>query len=446
MTLAVTAVVAVALGVAAAALLWLLSNQLVAAEAGAVLRARDIAGLAEGGQLPSTLSFPGEDTGVTQVVDASGAVIASTPNVEGEAPIVHETLTPGQLRSHIAGGLSVAGKSRFVIVSLGASSPIGPVTVHTASSLGAADQTRGTIAFALLIGYPALLVVVALSARHAIGRSLVPVEAIRAEVADIGDQDLDRRVPEPGSGDEIDHLAKTMNTMLGRLEQSAVRQRRFVADASHELRNPIASLRTVLEVAAAHPETATLNATVDDALADTYRLERLVADLLTLARFDDPDGDTRRREVDLVAICQNFSPSFRAASDATAPTVERRMPAVAWIVADPVVARGAITNLIENAMRHAKSRVMITIGQDDGRFALHVDDDGDGIAPDDRARVFERFTRLDDARTRNDGGSGLGLAIVQEFARSQGGNVDITANALGGARFTLTIDATATDP
>ena len=203
---------------------------------------------------------------------SAGRVIASTPNLEGESPIARTVLEPGQVRSDIVTGLPIAGDSRFVDrLGRRSSTPTGVVTVYTASSLEAADQTLFAIGIAMALGYPALLLVVALSASRAIGRTLAPVEAIRAEVADIGEHGLDRRVPEPGSGDEIDRLAGTMNTMLARLEQSSLRQRRFVADASHELRSPVASLRTVLEVASAHPETATLRATVDDALADTHQ-------------------------------------------------------------------------------------------------------------------------------------------------------------------------------
>jgi signal transduction histidine kinase len=436
-----TGVVAVALGIAAIGLFWLISNRLVAAErASAVLRARDIAGLAEAAQLPKSLAFPGEASGVAQVVDGDGRVIASTSNLEGEGPIARTVLEPGQVRSDIIAGLPIAGDSRFVVASAAVTTPTGVVTVYTASSLEAADQTLFAIGIAMALGYPALLLVVALSASRAIGRTLAPVEAIRAEVADIGEHGLDRRVPEPGSGDEIDRLAGTMNTMLARLEESSLRQRRFVADASHELRSPVASLRAVLEVASAHPETATLRATVDDALADTHRLEVLVADLLTLARLDDAGAGLRLQPVDLVETCRT--------SAASTATVEVRMesPQEAWVTGDPLVVRRAVTNLVENALRHARTQVTVTIERDDRYWVLRVDDDGGGIAPEDRARVFERFVRLDDARSRDAGGSGLGLAIVAEVAESLGGTVEVTDSPLGGARFTLTVPAADASP
>jgi signal transduction histidine kinase len=440
-TLVATGVVAVALGIAAIGLFWLISNRLVAAErASAVLRARDIAGLAEAAQLPTSLAFPGEATGVAQVVDRAGRVIASTSNLEGEPPIATTVLEPGQVRSDIIGGLPFAGDARFVVASAAATTPTGLVTVYTASSLETAEQTLAAIGIAMALGYPALLLVVALSASRAIGRALAPVEAIRAEVADIGEHGLDRRVPEPGSGDEIDRLAGTMNTMLARLEQSSSRQRRFVADASHELRSPVASLRTVLEVASAHPETATLRATVDDALADTHRLEVLVADLLTLARLDDAGAGLQLRPVDLVETCRTSIPATATVE------VRRQPPREAWVTGDALVVRRAVTNLVENALRHARAKVQVTIERDDRCWVLRVDDDGDGIASEDRERVFERFVRLDDARSRDEGGSGLGLAIVAEIAEILGGEVEITDSPLGGARFSLALPAAEAPP
>jgi signal transduction histidine kinase len=421
---------------AAGGLLWLLGNQLVAAErATAILRAQDIAALASSGDLPTSLSFPGEDRGVAQVVDQNGTVVASTPNLEGEPPIAPDMPAPAEVRSAVLHDLPVGDESRFVVVSLGTTTPEGPATVYTAASLEAADQTLSAVTVALLVGYPILLLVVALSARTAIGRALYPVEAIRTEVADIGERDLHHRVPESGTGDEIDRLAGTMNSMLARLERSTERQRRFVADASHELRSPVASLRTVLEVATAHPESATLQATVDDALTDTLRLEQLVADLLTLARLDDRGNSSRREIIDLVSLC------VAELSRRNDPRIRTALPPEALIEADESLVRRAVANLVDNAARHAQSIVELSIERGSGEVALHVDDDGAGVAPADRRQLFERFTRLDDARARDEGGSGLGLAIVAEIAGALGGSVAVSDSALGGARFTLRLPA-----
>ena len=432
--MAATLVVAIALAGAGFVLLWLLGNQLVAGErSNAQLRAQDLGALAAAGRLPARLSFPGEDRGTAQVMDEAGVVVAATENVAGEPPIASDRPAAGQIRSAIRSDLPVGERGRFVVVSVGIDTPTGLVTVYTASTLESADETRRAIATALAAGYPILLLIVALAARAAIGRALTPVEAIRAEVAELGERDLHRRVPESGAGDEIDRLAGTMNTMLGRLERSAERQRRFVGDASHELRSPVASLRAVLEVAAAHPDTASLQGTVTDALVDTLRLERLVADLLTLARLDNPTAPSRRTILDLVSVCVD---ELGRRDDAR---IELDLPVAAAVVGDEAHVRRVITNLVDNALRHSCSVVRISIDQLDSRQALHVDDDGEGVPVTDRGRIFERFTRLDDARASDDGGSGLGLAIVAELARVLGGAVVVSDSYLGGARFTLTM-------
>ena len=272
------------------------------------------------------------------------ATVAS--NLEGEPPIVAARPASGRMVSTIRGGLPIGDHNRFVVVALGATTATGPVTVYTAASLDRTDDTLSAIAWSLAIGYPLLLVVVAMAASRAIGRALHPVEAIRREVADIGEHDLHRRVPEPGTRDEIDRLAGTMNIMLARLEQSAERQRRFVADTSHELRSPVASLRAVLEVAAAHPDAATMQLTVTNALVDTLRVERLVGDLLALARLDNPEMRDSRRAVNLVAVCSGlFEPLERGS---VTLTLSAAGPALVW--GDDALVRRAVLNLMDNAI------------------------------------------------------------------------------------------------
>jgi signal transduction histidine kinase len=438
-TVAATLVVALALAFAALGLLALLRNRLITAErAAATLRAYDIAALAATGDLPAPLSFPGEDTGVAQVAYADGTVLVASTNLTGEPPIIDAQPSLGATVSVIRRGLPIGDNHRFVVVAVGATTPNGPATVYTAASLDRADDTLVAITLSLAIAYPLLLMVVAGTAYAAIGRALHPVEAIRAEVADIGEHDLHRRVPEPGSGDEIDRLAGTMNTMLARLERSADRHRRFVADASHELRSPLASLRTVLEVAAAHPDPATTQLTVEDALIDTTRLEALVADLLALARLDNPETRQQQRAVDLAALAQEVRE--RVDPGAVILTCTTHGPAI--VSGDAVLLQRALRNMIDNAIRHARSIVTVTVQPCVGGHQLVVDDDGMGVPSADRTRIFERFTRLDEARARDDGGSGLGLAIVTELADALGGTVTVDDSPMGGARFVLTLRAT----
>jgi signal transduction histidine kinase len=291
----------------------------------------------------------------------------------------------------------------------------------------------------MLVWLPVLLAVVAAVTWLVTGRALRPVEAIRAEMAEIRASDLSRRVPEPASRDEVAALARTTNETLAALEESVERQRRFVADASHELRSPIASLRTHLEVAAAHP--ALLE--VDDLLADVVRLQHLAADLLLLARLDaegaPPDGPRGRGPVDLGALVREEL-GQRARTD--------RLPVRAELGAEPAEVPGnrgqlarVLGNLVDNAQRHARSAVSVGLRRDGAWVVLAVADDGPGVPGAERERIFERFVRLDDARSRDAGGAGLGLAIARDVARRHGGTLSVRDAPGGGALFELRLPA-----
>jgi len=216
--------------------------------------------------------------------------------------------------------------------------------------------------------------------------------------------------------------------MLDRLAAGGARQRAFVADAAHELRSPLASIRTQLEVAQAHPEVASWSETADDVLVDVARLSRLVDDLLLLARLDDDRAAVRRSgSVDLAAV---------AAAAVARPG--RRLPVTLADPADPVVVRAGedavvrmLDNLLSNADRHATTAVRVSVCAEDGAGTVTVSDDGPGIPAAERSRVFERFARLDGSRAQDSGGSGLGLAIVRQLAQSFGGSVELLDAAPG---------------
>jgi signal transduction histidine kinase len=290
--------------------------------------------------------------------------------------------------------------------------PVGLQTVETAERF----LWGGVPAAALLIGGVAWF---------AVRRSLRAVGAIRAEVDGVRATDLGRRVPVPDSGDEITQLAVTMNEMLARLDRSVRRQSQFTADASHELRTPLASLRTQLEVQLAHPDRLDWRRSCENAVLDVTRMEALAGDLLLLSKLD-ADQHLRQEPVDLADLVTRHA----AARDTVEVTTE--------IEAAPVVLGHAgrlervLRNLVDNAERHAKSRVTITLAESDGQAVLSVQDDGPGIPAEDRERVFDRFVRLDDDRAREDGGSGLGLAIAAEIARTHGGTLHVADNVPGG--------------
>ncbi|MFF0336049.1 ATP-binding protein [Streptomyces fimicarius] len=305
------------------------------------------------------------------------------------------------------------------------------LTVYAGAPLAAEQEAVNTVRGAMLTGLPLLLVVVAGVTWLVTRRALRPVEGIRREMAAItASEDLARRVPEPGSRDEIAALARTTNETLTVLEASVERQRRFVADASHELRSPIASLRTQLEVAEAHPELLDL----PGAVADTVRLQVLAADLLLLARLDageKPGSAT----VELGALVREEV--SQRAGDRIAVRVEVPEGGAFEVNGSRGQLSRVIGNLLDNAQRHAEGSVAVSVAADGHGVRVEVRDDGAGVPEEERERIFERFVRLDDARSRDDGGAGLGLAIARDVASRHGGTLTVHRAAEGGAAFRL---------
>jgi signal transduction histidine kinase len=314
----------------------------------------------------------------------------------------------------------------------------GKVTLVAQRSLTEVNSAVGNLKTIMWFAVPALIAAVGFAVWLLAGRALRPVEAIRSEAEEITGTTLDRRVPEPRSKDEVGKLARTMNAMLDRLERSSQKQRQFVSDASHELRSPIASIRTNLEVALRNADTADWPVVARRALDEDERMEAMVTDLLDLARLDE-DAEvapvTSMPEVDLdeLVLDETLRP-HHAAVDTTrvsAGRVHGRREQLARVV----------RNLIDNADRHATSLVAVSLRNGSDTVELTVDDDGPGIAPADRERVFERFTRLDDGRARDDGGLGLGLSMVKTIVERHGGTVEIEDAPLGGARFAVRLPA-----
>ncbi|WP_280231942.1 sensor histidine kinase [Nocardia cyriacigeorgica] len=304
-----------------------------------------------------------------------------------------------------------------------------PVIVYAGASLETAESAVADARRAMLIGLPLLLAVVAAVTWLVTRRALRPVEAIRRELAEIMHGDLSRRVPEPRSRDEIARLAATTNETLAALEKSSERQRRFIADAAHELRSPIASLRTQLEVAQAHPDLLEM----DGVLGDTVRIQQLAADLLLLARLDAGE-QPRADRVDLRALIEQEI-SHR---------IGDRIPVEYTLPDEPIEVTGSrsqlarvLGNLVDNAQRHAATSVRVGLTRSAGTAVIDVVDDGSGVPEADRERIFQRFVRLDEARSRDDGGAGLGLAIVRDVVERHDGAIGVEGAPRGGARFVV---------
>ena len=442
-TAAATLAVAVFLAVAALAFALVQRHQLEATltettRSQAADLARQITGHAV---TPELVARPGDQT-LVQVVDARGTVVAASSSVQGAPPVVGDRPPPGSSRTIRSAELPVGEGEQFVVVAGGAKSADGPVVVLVAQSLELVDQSTSVVGELLLIGYPIVLLGVALSSYWLAGRALAPVEAIRRRVADIdGTAELDARVPVPDGDDEIARLAVTMNQMLSRLEVASERQHRFVSDASHELRSPLATIRAAHEISALHTDAADAETTHRDVLAELDRLDHLVGDLLSLARADEHDRAVAGSDVDLDHLLEQEARRLRSVGRVQvvldAPPVR--------VTGDPRLLSRALRNLVDNAVRHAGSTVTLRVRADDRRAVLEVEDDGPGVPAADRERVFERFVRLDASRARSSGGAGLGLAIAREIARRHGGELTATDGATG-ARFVLSLPADLQSP
>ena len=314
--------------------------------------------------------------------------------------------------------------------------------VVVVTSMQQYDHTVADVQRQVDFGVPILLAVVGLICWVIVGRALRPIEAMRREVSIVATNPVGphrHRVAEPANDDEVGRLARTLNLMLDRMEASTERERRFVSDASHELRSPIANIRTELEVALRHPDAADWGQVAGEVLGQNDRMEQLVAGLLLLARSDEGSLIASSEPTDLAHVARQV---VDAAADRrvslTAHPAQVRVPAV--------YAERMIANLIDNARRFASSAITVSVrpvhaGSEPADFVqVWVADDGPGVPEQEREQIFERFVRLDAARNRDDGGFGLGLAIVADLSRFYGGSIRVEPVGPG-AVFVLRLPA-----
>lgn len=330
--------------------------------------------------------------------------------------------------------VATVGMVRFVVRSKTVELNSGPAIIAVGRTLAGADEAARSASVLLSIAVPAIAASTAVLSWLLVGRSLRPVERIRADVEAIEASDLDRRVAEPEGRDEIARLARTMNVMLERLDRAQRTQRRFVSNASHELRSPVAAIRQHAQVAALHPSSMQISDLAQIVDNEAARMESLVSGLLILARADEFGGGNQR-EVDLDDLVLDEASRLRALGT----TVVTTAVGPAQVIGDEILLRSAVRNAADNARRHARHVVSFSVAQNGNDAVLWVDDDGPGVPVSDRDRVFGRFERRDDARARDSGGSGLGLAIIAEAARSSRGEALIAEAPLGGARLEIRI-------
>jgi signal transduction histidine kinase len=313
--------------------------------------------------------------------------------------------------------------------------PSGQYTVLVGGGSEAVEATARTVALLLACGAPIIIAVAGAATYWLVRRSLQSVDAIRSRVAEISTSDLAERVPVPSSRDEIAALAVTMNEMLARIEAGHRAQQRFLGDASHELRSPLATIISGLEVAEAHPELLDAELAINTLLPEAQRMRTLIEDLLLLARADEQSLVQHKQDMALDDLVEVEAARARREAGCTIRTEVRP----ARLTGDPAAMSRMIRNLVDNAVRHANSLIAIEVSSRNGTAKLSISDDGPGIAPAERTRVFERFVRLDSDRSRSGGGAGLGLAIVAEVVIAHGGTVTIDDRPGGGTKVIVVL-------
>ena len=389
-------------------------------------RAQDLSALMRrGGSLRATdgrLVERGES--FAQLLAPDGRVVDATPPLGSSSLLDDDELRAAQTEPLFTDRPAVPGldePARLLAV------PVGQRILVAGATRENRAETLSSLRDAFLIGGPMALLLATLAGYALAGAALRPIEAMRRRAAAISSASLGERLPVPETGDEVSRLGETLNEMLGRLASGLERERRFVADASHQLRTPLALLTTELELAlgrARSPEE--LRAALDSAAESTARLSRLTDDLLLLARADEGQIALKAEQTDVADVVNQVAERYGISVEAE-PLVVR---------ADPVRLEQALSNMVDNALRHGAAEVRLTASRENGTVELHVLDDGAGFPDGFLEHAFERFTRADPARRD---GSGLGLAIVDTIARAHGGTANAANRPGGGADVWLAL-------
>lgn len=444
-SLAAAGVVAIVTVLGALGMFFVISRSLYGSlRQSTIVQATAVAGMVRGGNLPSSLP---ESPSLIQVLSPSGRVLASDPAAAKDSALAGRIRGPGtkvaEVSSlgghHVRRNATLPGVSEgpWIVAKMPVPSARGAMTVVVATSVDTLGEFLSHLALLLVVGFPILLMMGGLLAWILAGRALAPVEKIRVEVASVAEGDLTKRVTEPDTQDEVGKLARTMNSMLDRLQAYAMRQRDFAADASHELRTPIAAIRAQLEVALAHPE-RDWRAVAGEVLGEVHLMGRVVEDLLSLARQGSSPAKSDPVDLDEIVLSEAKLARWRCERDGHIVSVDATRVSAGRVVGDPDQLRRMVRNLCDNAVHHARSEVRLSLSASGGFVELAVADDGSGIPIAYRERVFERFARLDESRSRDGGGAGLGLAIVKDIVSRHHGVVAVEMSDAGvGAKFVV---------
>ncbi len=421
-TIGASLILAIALVVGALAASSLLRSTLASdAESQLVDRVGEVQLLIDHHGLTPVLLPTGREVGQVQVIAANDNVVAVTPGLAGTTRLdVIDAPALGEQTTATVDGGTIGGipGQQYRMVARTVDSEFGPLTIYAVTSLDSADRAQSDLRNSLIIGVPILVALTAFVIYRVVARALAPVDSMRAEVDRIEATDLSGRVEPGSSDDEIANLGLTLNRMLDRLETESRRQQLFAAAASHELRSPLSTIRTELEVGLAYPDRAEWTKVAEDSLIEVARLEDLTRDLRML---------TRSRSMQASAAV-SIELSELVASEVSLRRPERGVRyqtslEPARLMADPDAVVRVIRNLFDNAERHAAGEVRVAVSEDQNGIALVVGNDGPEIPDADRERIFEPFMRLDEARSLDIGGSGLGLAIARSIMTALGGSI-----------------------
>jgi signal transduction histidine kinase len=391
--------------------------------------AAEVAALINAKRLPDPVPVAA-GTVTIQVLDPAGRIVSVSPGADRLVPIVArpqaEALASGDSGILVQGApFDMPSLLRVAVVRC----DDGELVIAAVPYSSAADSLR-VVAHALVFGTPVLFVVFIGAIWLVVGSTLRPIGALRRGAAGVTVTGVPADLPVPEARDEVRLLALTLNDMLSRLAGAQQRQRSLVSDTAHELRSPIASIRAQLEVALDHPSGQDWAQTARDVLTDTLRLSCLAEDLLLLARLDEQAANARpSTTVDLAHLADAVVTRYAGARVPVTVT-QGHAPATCPVAGSRDPLDRMLVNLIDNAVRYAKSSVLVSIGPSGEWVEVAVTDDGPGIPEADRERAFDRFARLDDARHRDGedaGGAGLGLAIVRATAQAYGGTARLDA-------------------
>ena len=376
-----------------------------------------------------------------QIVDARGAVVGGSPGVGARPLLAPPELAQAKQQPSVVARRTAPQLSEDP-VSLLATPVEAPgerlLVVIVGTSLADRDEALNVLAAQLLIGGPIALLLTTLTAYALARAALRPVESMRRQAAAISAREPGRRLPLPPTHDELSRLGNTLNAMLARLEGALARERAFVADAGHELRTPLAIMKTELQLALRSSRSRSeLQGAVRSAAEETDRLARMAEDLLVIASSEQRELPVLREPIEIGALFDKVLGRFANRAAERGSVLEAHAPAGLSVLADRSRLEQALGNMLDNALRHGGGRIRATAAERDGQLELHVLDEGPGFSADFLERAFERFSRADGARATR--GTGLGLAVVEGIAVAHQGQAHAVNRAVGGADVWLSI-------